>query len=146
MVNRKQSAPNLNEARRPASIIKSATFSITVFAFVNNAGSQRRLHQLHKYKVTSLFASKLRCRFSCEGVALSVMKTLQRFIASRRFDFFCVAFLYVAIVSVFLLVKHFPGIYQMPACAHVLLFGNAVLSFQVFVDHYMTELVVPMQI
>jgi len=38
VVNRKQFAPNLNESKRPASIIKSATFSITVFAFVKNAG------------------------------------------------------------------------------------------------------------
>ena len=38
VVNRKQSAPNLIGLKRPASIIKSATFSITVFAFVNNAG------------------------------------------------------------------------------------------------------------
>ena len=38
VVNKKQSAPNLNEPIKPASIIKSATFLITVFAFVNNAG------------------------------------------------------------------------------------------------------------
>ena len=38
VVNRKQSAPNLNGSKSPASTIKSATFSITVFAFVNNAG------------------------------------------------------------------------------------------------------------
>jgi len=37
----RQFAPNLNESRRPASIMQSATFSITVItvlAFVNNAG------------------------------------------------------------------------------------------------------------
>ena len=38
VVNRKQSALTLNESKRPAPIIRSATISITVFAFVNNAG------------------------------------------------------------------------------------------------------------
>ena len=37
VVNRKQFALDSIVSKRPASVMKSATFSITVFAFVNNA-------------------------------------------------------------------------------------------------------------
>ena len=41
VVNRNQFALNSIVSKRPASLIKSGIFSITVFAFVNNAGWYR---------------------------------------------------------------------------------------------------------
>ena len=61
VVNRKQFALNWNESRRPASIINQLLSSITVFAFVNNAGSVRRGDKYNE-------ASVARC---IEGIKVS---------------------------------------------------------------------------